>query len=253
MKVMKVLGILLLLLVVIIGGALFYLFSNIDGIVKRGIESKGPEITTTPVKLGNVDVELLNGRAELNNFTIANPAEFSSANLFEAKQLVFNIEPASIRSDVIVINEIVIDGVTVVAEQKGVTTNVQTMLKAIKENLPRAKEEAERDAEALRFMVEDLRFTDSVLKLVTEQHGEREFPIPAVEASNLGSKEVGLTAQELGVAILEPYLERAKAVARDKVKDLAERELKDKAEAKVREKLGDDAETKAADKIKRLF
>lgn len=253
MKIMKILGILVLLLVIIIGGALFYLFSNINGIVKRGIESKGTEMTSTDVDVGGVDIELLNGRAELSNFTIANPSDFGSPKLFEAKQLVFNIDPASIRSDVIVIDEILVDGVTVVAEQKGLTTNIQAILATIKENLPKSKDDAvKKDGEPLRFMVKKLRFADSSLRLITEKHGEQEFVIPAIEAAGLGSKEAGLTAQELGVAILEPYLEKAKAVARDKARAVAEDKLKDKAEAKLKDKLGDDVE-KASDKIKNLF
>lgn len=251
MKVLKALGILVLLLVVVIGGVFYYLFANINGIVKRGIESKGPEITTTDVDVGGVDVELFNGRAEFNNFTIANPDTFTAKNLLEAKQLVFNIEPTSLRSDVIVVNEVVIDGVTVVAEQKGLTTNIQAMLKAMKDNLPQAKDTGAA-GEELRFMVERLRFSDSGLKVITEKYGEREFVIPAVEANDLGSRAEGLTASELAVAILEPYLQRAKDVAQQKLKIMAQEEVKDKAETKLREKLGDEAEG-TIDKVKELF
>lgn len=253
MKVMKIVGVLVLLLAVVLGGALFYLFTNINGIVKREIENRGPVITTTDVDVGGVDIELLNGRAELRDLTIANPPEFTAQRLFEAKQLVLNIDPATIRSDVIVIDEIIIDGVTVVAEQKGLTTNIQVMLTAIRENLPKSKDDAvQKDGEPLRFMVKSLRFADSGLRLITEQYGEQELHVPAVEASQLGSKEAGLTAQELGVAIIEPYLEKAKAVARARAKGMVEDELKGKAEAKAKEKLGDDVD-KATDRLKGLF
>lgn len=253
MKVGKIVGIVVVLALLLVAGAAYYLFSNIESIVKRAVETEGPKITSTNVDLGAVDIELVNGRAELSDFQIANPEEFTSPHLFEAEKLVFNINPRSIRSDVIVIDEIVVEGVKVTAEQKGLTTNIQAMLKAIQENLPRSEQTTEqKSGDAPKFMVRQLRFADSGLRVVTESHGEKEFVIPAIEAANLGSKSAGLTPAELGVAILKPYLERARSVAQDKIRSTAEGELKDKAEAKLKEKLGDDAD-KALDTIKGLL
>lgn len=252
MKLGKVVGILIVLILVVLAGAAYYLFSNIESIVKRAVETEGPKITSTNVNLGAVDIELVNGRAELSNFSIANPEGFDSPTLLEAKTLVLNIEPASVRSEVIVIDEIVIEGVKVTAEQKGLTTNIQAMLKAIQDNLPSSESSEQSSGEPLRFMVRKLRFADSGLRLVTERYGEREFVIPAVEAANLGSKSAGLTPAELGVAILKPYLEKARSVAQNKIRATAEDELKDKAEAKLKEKLGEDAD-KTLNKIKGLL
>ena len=255
MKFLKVLGVIVILLVLILGGGLYYSLSNINAIVKRGVESKGPEITTTDVNLDSVDIELFKGRAQLDRFTIANPPGFNSPNLFEAEQLVFKVDPSSVRSDVIIIDEIIVEGVKVTAEQKGLNTNIQTMLKAIQENLPKSRQEEKEASDAGQephFMVQHLRFADSGMRVITEKYGEKEFLIPAIEANNLGSKANGLTASELGVAILKPYLEQAKKVAQERIQDLAEDELKGAAEKKLKEKFGEDAE-KALDKVKDLF
>lgn len=254
MKVGKIAGIIVLLVLLVVGLGVFYLFSNINPIVERAIETKGPEITDTDVSLGSVDIQLLKGRAELSNFTIANPAEFDTGNLFEARSVVFNIEPTSLRSDVIVINEILIEGVRVTAEQKGLTTNIQTMLKTIEQNLPKAEDEPVQNEEGkvLRFMVERLRFADSSLRVVTEKYGEKELTLAEVEGSNLGSRTAGLTAAELGVAVVKPYLQRARQQAQEQLRTMAEGEVKDRAEEKLREKFGDDAEEKL-NKVRELF
>lgn len=266
MKVIKWLGILIILLLLVIGGLAFYGLNNLNKLVKYGVETEGPKVTQTDVALGSVDIKLLDGKGELSNFSIANPAGFSSPHLFKADKILLQVDPTQLTETVKVINEITIDGVDIVAEQKGLTTNIQALL----DNLPASDDSSapadddSSESADIRLMVEKLNFINNTITLKTEEYGEYKLELPAIVQSNIGSKSKGLTPAELGQAILKPFLDKAQSAAESKVKEVVKSEITDKAKAKaeeelkkqeeklkdkVSEKLGEDAESK----LKSLF
>lgn len=266
MKVIKWLGILIILLLLVIGGVAFYGLSNLNQLVKYGVETEGPKVTQTGVTLGGVDIKLLDGKGELSNFSIANPEGFSSPYLFKADKILLQVDPTQLTEPVKVIKEITIDGVDIVAEQKGLTTNIQVLL----DNLPTSKDssastdEPSSESADVLLMIEKLNFINNSVTLKTEEYGEYKLELPAIVQNNIGSKNKGLTPVELGQAILKPFLDKAQNAAESKVKEVVKNEITDKAKAKaeeelkkqeeklkdkISEKLGDDAESK----LKSLF
>lgn len=266
MKVIKWLGILIVLLLIVVGGVAFYGLSNLNKLVKYGVETEGPKVTQTGVALGSVDIKLLDGKGELSNFSIANPEGFSSPHLFKADKILLQIDTAHLTDSVKVIKEITIDGVDIVAEQKGLTTNIQALL----DNLPTSEDssapadDASSESADVLLMIEKLNFINNTITLKTEEYGEYQLELPAIVQNNIGSKDKGLTPAELGQAILKPFLDKAQNAAESKVKEIVKSEITDKAKEKaeeelkkqeeklkdaISEKLGDDAESK----LKSLF
>lgn len=251
MKAVKiVLGLIVLLLVLAVG-IFAYLAGNINDIVKDVIESEGSKITQTDVTLGGVNIELRQGRGELADLKIANPEGYTSETALHAKQLALQIEPGSVVDDVIVINEVVIQGVSITAEQKGLTTNLQALLRSIQEATA-SDAPAEQKESDLRLMVEKIRFADSAVNLVTEKYGNYELKLPSLELNDIGTRERGLTPAELGQAILQPLLDQARDAATQKLKERAKDEAETRLKDKAREKLGDDVEENV-DKLRGLL
>ncbi len=248
MKVFKVVLVVIGLIVVLAVGAFVYLLNNINDIVKDVIESEGTRVTQTAVTVGSVDIQLREGRGELRGLVIANPEEFSADEAFRADQLVLQIKPTSIAGDVIIIEDVVISGVTVTAEQKGLTTNLQTLLKSVQEAAGSSSEETTTEGNDIRLMIEKLRFADSSVNLITENHGTYPIKLPGLEQSNIGNAETGLTPAQLAKAILEPALRQAYKAAEDRLKEEAKDRAEEKLKEKAREELGDDAE----EKVRRL-
>jgi hypothetical protein len=242
MKITKVFGGIVVLFVLVLVGAGLYVFSNLNHLIKVAVERVGPAVTGTAVSLNKVNVEVTKGRGELQSFTVANPQGFDSAHLLRWDKIVLQIDPASVRSEVIVIKDIVIEGVNIIAEQKGLNTNLQEMLKKFKGDSSESasKEEA---GEEVRLMVEHIRFADNSISLVTEKLGNYDLKIPALKLNDLGDKATGLTPKELGKAILEPLIRQAKIAAETRIKWLAKEELAAKLKAKT-----DEFKTKAKDK-----
>lgn len=245
MKAFKI-GIGVIVALIILGvGAAFYLSGNIDSIVKRLIETKGTEITQTEVFVGGVSIQLSEGRGTLINLQVANPARFDTATALDAGEIVLDIAPTSVAGDVIVINEVVVEDVNLTAEQQGLTTNLQALLKSIQQ-ASSGGESTDGEGD-VRLMVEKLRFADSRLKVVTEAQEVYVIDMPSINLENLGNREQGLTPAELGKAVLQPVIRQALEAAQDRLKELAQDKVEGELKNKAKEKLGEDAEQKIRD------
>ncbi|PCK10177.1 MAG: hypothetical protein COA42_00875 [Alteromonadaceae bacterium] len=223
MKAIKLsIGLIIFIALVLAGVGLFIL-GNLNQIIKDSIETYGPEVTKTSVLLNQVDVDIIEGKGQFNKFTIANPAGFKDPYLLSAEKMLLQIDPVSVTEDVIVINELIIEGVTISAEQKGLTTNIQQMLKQLPSSGDDSDDTATRDTSESepRFMIEHLRFANNQLKLTTENFGGLSISMPNIDLNNLGNKIKGLTPTELGTAIVKPLLDSARKAVEKHLKKLA--------------------------------
>lgn len=97
--VLKVfLGIFVVLLL-LVGGGLYYVFTNLDALVERGIETAGSSAAGTAVEVDSVDVDLLAGSATIRGFTLANPSGYSAGPMLSFDELGVVIDIASMSRD----------------------------------------------------------------------------------------------------------------------------------------------------------
>lgn len=237
MKALKIILGILLVVVLIVAIGIFLFLKNINSIVKTAVETVGPQVTLTDVGLNEANIELQKGRAELNGLYIANPQGFSPANVFQMDTVVIDIDPASITNDVIVINEIRIDGAQLLAEQKGLKdTNIQALMDNLNKSSSGA-EASEAEAESgsdVRLMVEKLAFVNGTVDLKTEQLGDYQMQLPDINVADIGDKQQGLTPEELATALLQPVLQQVKKQVAAELQDKA----KEKAKEKLKEEIG---------------
>lgn len=259
MKAVKITAAIVVIVVLLVVGAVLAVLFNLENLVEETVETRGPNVTSTPVNLGGVDIKLFRGVAQLNNFEVANPEGFSSGHAFKAETLRVKVDPKSLRSGVIVLDEIIIDGIAIVAEQKGLTTNIQQLHNAVKkfinEKAPEGRdvdEKAEKDGPEPRFILNNLVFDNNSMSLITEDYGSYTLDIPAIRRSNLDGGGQGLTANELVVEILQPILDNAEKAVKDKLKKVMQSNVEDKLKAKLDENLDEDSKA-AVDKLKGLL
>jgi uncharacterized protein (UPF0333 family) len=69
-------------IVIIIAGGVYYVFTNINAIVKAAIEKHGSQATRTDVRVSSVDITLSTGKGAISGMTVENPAGFTSRNIF---------------------------------------------------------------------------------------------------------------------------------------------------------------------------
>src|SRR5947207_12772222 len=72
--IIRVVVVLLVLLVVAVGASIYFLGS----IVKKGVETVGPQITKTEIKLDSATLSLLSGSGKLKGLLVGNPEGFKT-------------------------------------------------------------------------------------------------------------------------------------------------------------------------------
>ena len=185
MKAIKIIVGLLIAVIAVVAIVVVIGLQNINKIVKTAVETVGPDVTKTEVRLAEVDIQLMQGRGELRGLTVANPQGFSRANAFSLGEIALQIDPASLTGDVIVINEIVITGAQLLAEHKNIKdTNLQALFDNVsgnENNQTSSSQASTTDAsQQVKLAIEQFTFSASEIKLMTEKWGERSVKLPTI-------------------------------------------------------------------------
>jgi hypothetical protein len=235
---MNKLGIAALALILVVGVFAFLLLGNLDSIVKSTVEDVGSELTGTSVTLEGATIDLVKGSATLQGLTIDNPKGYDSDFAFYLKEVTVAIDLASLKNPVIVLNEVMVRGSRLNAEQKGESSNLSDLLANVEANSKKAgaaeqKQPAEESAEVL-LALKRFEFANTEAKLITEAQGDKTIKVPDVQRRNIGTVQQGLTPVQLGDQLLQAVLEEVEAAVADYMADLAKEALKDS----IREKIG---------------
>lgn len=265
---MKVLKILLgLIAVVLIAAVVVFavFFSNINQIVKDVVEEQGTKVAGVPVSLMAADIAIQNGRGQLNGLQIANPKGYTTPYALNMGSIVLELDTSSVikNSKVKVIKNVSIDGAKLIAEQSK-TEFTMTNLQQLADNLAKtstAKQDVsatKNSAPDVKLMVENFKFSNSNVRLVTQDFGERTIKLPEIKLSNIGDKKTGLTPEQLSQAMIEPILAQVTKHVQNELKEIAKDKLEDKLKKNLEKSLlkklgGDDKAKDTVNKLKSLF
>jgi hypothetical protein len=214
------------------------LMQNLDGIVKSVIEKVGSKVVNTEVRVQEVKLNLSEGQVTLSGFTVANPPGFSSEPLFTLDSISVAIDTASLSGPVYVINEINVDGVHVLAEQKGTATNVQTLLDGMSSSEEPAQGEAAETTEGaeadIRLAIAQINFADGLMELRSDQSETRSIELKKLQFTNMGTPENGLTPDEMTREVASQLVGQILKAVKTAISDLLRRD----GESTIRSKLG---------------
>lgn len=116
------------ILVIIIVG-IFYFFGN--HLIKAGIETGGTKALKVGVSVGSVDLSLLGGSVAIKELVVENPKGYENKNLLELGSGEVKTKISALLGNPAVIQQIKLDNVNVVLEQKGLSNNIQDVLNAL--------------------------------------------------------------------------------------------------------------------------
>lgn len=205
--IIRIFTVLVLLVIV----ALVVVFFSLNTIVKKGVETIGPELTKVDVKLGSADISPFSGSGKLSKLFIGNPPDYQTPFAMKVDSIKVGVQIASVMKDTIVINEINIQSPEIQFDG-GLSGN---NLSKIQDNLnaagggtnakpapasPSGKPEK-------KFIVKDFVLQGAKVHLNVTGLGvpmSATVPIPDIHLQNLGTDTGGLTAAQLGEAIMKP-------------------------------------------------
>lgn len=228
---LKKIGLVVVLLVIglFIGGN--YLWSNLDGIVKKAVETYGSAATQSEVRLDRIHIAVTEGSAQLANLTVGNPTGFSSARAFALGSIAVKLDPKSIMgTGPILIHEIKIEKPELVYEvlQNG-ETNLQTLTrngKAYADRLAKSvpttaqPKEAEASktepaAEGRKIIIEHLFVSEGKIDVRHALLGDQKLSadLPTLHLKDIGKATQGASAAEVADMLIRLFSENATKAA----------------------------------------
>ena len=200
---MKKLGMVFVALVVLVVAGLFWLRSNLDGLVKDAIATYGSAMTQAKVSVGAVEIRGSDGIGIIRDLSIGNPAGFKTSHAFKAGEIEVGIDIASVTGNVVVIRKIAIKAPDVIYEKGDTMTNFDAIQNNIAAYLGPAEKKS--DGGGKKLIVEEftVRGAKAQASAAFMQGKTVSVPLPDITLRNLGKAKGGIPPGELGQEITQ--------------------------------------------------
>lgn len=187
-------GIVLALIVL----ALALLWSNLDAIIKKGIETAGPRILQAPVTVAKVEVKATEGRGVIEGLVIGNPQGFTTDYAFKLGRIGLELDPASLTSDTIRIKSIVIQAPEIIYEGLLGKSNLE-QLQANALAFTKAGQQQPAGAGKKKVVIDQLRIENGSISLSAAllQGKKLTVPLPTIELKDIGKNKEATMADAL--------------------------------------------------------
>lgn len=190
-------------IVVVIAVVIVLTLSNLGPIVKEAVNTVGPQITKTDVKVGDVSLSIFSGEAKIKDFLLGNPKGFKSAQAMAVSSVYVDIDEKSITANPVIINKIEIVAPRITYEKISGTDNFQTLLKNIQgsakaEKKTAARSETKDGGPGKKIVINEVIIKDGKVNLIMAALAGKEItaPLPDLHLKDIGREKQGATPAE---------------------------------------------------------
>ena len=176
---------------------------NLGPIIKKAVNTYGPEITKTEVKLGDVEISILSAEAELKDFFLGNPKKFNSPQAMSVKSIHLSVDKKSLTKNTIIIDRIEVVAPEITYEKISGTDNFQTIMNNVEKSIGADKTAAQpaekgEKAEGKKILIKNFIFKDGKVNLVMAMLGEKTLSanLPDIHLKNVGKEKGGASPAE---------------------------------------------------------
>ena len=203
--------------------------SNLGPIIKGAVNTYGPKITKTEVRLGDVNISIFSAEANLKDFYLGNPKGFKSPEAMRVGSIHVNVDEKSLTSKTIVIDKVEVVGPEITYEKTGRTDNFKTILNNVKGSSKEAKtskKASAKEGEGKKLIINDFIVKQGKVDL-TVSIGVTEKTIsaslPDIHLKDLGKEKGGATPEEVFEKVFAALYKKITSPA---VTDMLNKELK---------------------------
>lgn len=166
----------------------------IDSILKVSIVKAIKNQLNVSASVSRVHLNMAAGSIEVNNLKINNPPGYEVKNILELKSIYVKANLRSLASDTVEVNQVSLDDVAVVIEQKGLTSNLNDILKSMPKKPKTDAEETRQKAKSVHVSSLDIQNIDVKAKLlpVPGKLDTVQLKISALHFSDMGGKKTTL-------------------------------------------------------------
>jgi hypothetical protein len=192
------LGLLVVLLVI--------LAFSLGAVIRKGVETVGPQATGVPVTLSRCALNPLSGTVSIGGFALGNPPGFTAGNAFSLQKASVAVQTGSLFSDVVVVKSVRVDGAEVTWEGLGgdnfrkIAANAQAFADRMGAGRGGAKEQA--PAKQKKIIIDDFLLTNTRLHLVLGGKSMGTIPLPEIHLTGIGRDTGGAGVGEVVKKVL---------------------------------------------------
>jgi len=226
---MKKVLIIIVAAVVIFVAVLIIGASKLGPIIKTAVNTYGPQLTKTELRLGDVSVSLLSGTVKITDFFLGNPKGFTSSEAMKVGSMYIDIDEKTITGDTIVIKTIEVVAPAITYEKKRRTDNFQTIANNVSSaSSPKTpeKESAKQEASgpAKQLLIRDFILKQGTVTLATALTGGKAVTarLPDIHLKNIGGQ--GASPQKVFGEIFKALQQQ---ITSGSVKDALNQNLKE--------------------------
>jgi uncharacterized protein involved in outer membrane biogenesis len=182
--------------------AVILIATNIGPMIKKAVNTYGPDITKTDVRLGDVDISLLSGKAKLKKLFLGNPKGFKSPYAMKVGSILVDIDKKSITKDTIIIDRIEVMSPDISYEKIKGGDNFQTIMKNVTSSVGSEKQAAKKQPEkkegGKKLLIKDFVVKGGKVNLTMSLLGEKSItaPLPDIHLTDIGKKKGGASPAE---------------------------------------------------------
>ena len=221
----------LAVVVVIVGVGVYFLFSNVGGIVKAAIENYGSAATQAKVTVDKVDLSLSSGEGSISKLFIGNPGGFTTAQALSVGNVSIKVDTASVTKFPIIIKEVVIASPDVTYERGTTGGNLEKIQDNVQRyaglaqpapggqtpapTKPEASKPAGGDKPEPKFIIENLYVRDGKVAIshTALQGRTLSSGLPTIHLKDIGKDKGGATPAEIAEKVVGAITQQASKVA----------------------------------------
>ena len=227
--------------VVVIIVVLVLMISNLGPIIRNAVNTHGPDITKTEVRLGDVDISIFSAEANIKDFYLGNPKGFKSPQAMSVGSIHVKIDKSSLTKDTIVIDRIEVVAPNITYEKARGTDNFKTILNNVKKSTGPAKPSEkgpEKEGDGKKILIRNLLVKEGKVNLAVSMVGGKTIgaSLPDIHLKDLGKEKEGASPAEVFEKV---FAALHKQITSPAVTDILNKELKVLGESL--ESLGDTA------------
>lgn len=167
------------LVVVLAVGVGVFLYSSLDSLVKKAIETVGSQVAGVPVSVSEVQVKLGEGKASIKGLSVGNPKGFTAPHAFRLGEISVVLDTGSVTGNPIVIKDVTVTAPEVTYETGAQGSNIDALQRNVAAHGGGGKSEPAAASSSSdggkKLVIDRLALTGGTLKLAT--------PIPGAQAS----------------------------------------------------------------------
>ena len=204
----------LAVLALAIGGGVAFLTSNLDGIVKKIIETVGSDVAGVKVSVGDVKISLSEGKASLSGLSVGNPAGFTSPQAFKLGAISVALDTGSLTGNPIVIKDVSVAAPEVTYEMGANGSNIDAIQKNVAAKSGGsggvAKDESSAKGDEKKLVIDRLAISKGTLSLATAIPGVKgSATLGDIVLTGIGRKSGGASPAEVAKMVLDALTKSA--------------------------------------------